>query len=147
MNAVNFIKITDSIASSGQPSAADFTEIANLGYGTIINLALTTSDNAIADEGDIVTELGMCYVHIPVQWQQPMLEQFQLFATVMQQQCQRKVWVHCALNMRVSVFLYLYNSLYSDMAEEAALHTLNQVWQPDETWSQFIIDVKTAGKS
>ena len=147
MNAVNFIKITENIASSGQPSATDFTEIASLGYDTIINLALTTSDNAIADEGDIVTELGMSYVHIPVQWQQPTLEQFQLFVAVMQQQYRRKVWVHCALNMRVSVFLYLYNTLCLGMAEEAALSTRSQVWQPDEIWSQFIIDVKTACKT
>ena len=146
MNAVNFIKITDSIASSGQPSATDFTEIASLGYDTIINLALATSDNAIANEGDIVTELGMSHVHIPVQWQRPMFEQFELFAAVMQQQRQSKVWVHCALNMRVSVFLYLYTTLYLGVVEETALQKRNQVWQPDAIWSQFIVDIKTVYK-
>ena len=142
MDIVNLVQISDTIASSGQPSEKDFTHIAELGYHTIINLALVTSDNAIAIEGDLVTELGMSYLHIPIQWQRPTVEQFQLFAAVMQQQYRNKVWVHCALNMRVSVFLYLYTTLYLQVSEQTALKKLNQVWQPNETWSQFITDIK-----
>ena len=146
MNIINFVQLSENIASSGQPSVADFTQIANLDYKTIINLALVTSDNAIVNEGDIVTELGMSYVHIPILWQKPMFEQFQLFATIMQQQNSYKVWVHCALNMRVSAFLYLYSKLHLNIAEKTALQKLNKVWQPNKIWSQFIADVKNTYK-
>ena len=146
MNIINFVQLTENIASSGQPCETEFTRITDLGYSTMINLALTSSDNAIVNEGDIVTELGLSYVHIPIQWQQPTLEQFQLFAAVMQQQNQRKVWVHCAFNMRVSVFLYLYSTFYLSIPEETALQKLNQVWQPNNIWSQFIIDVNNSYK-
>ena len=126
MDIINFVQISDNIASSGQPSEADFTQIAYLGYKTIINLALATSDNAIAIEGDIITELGMSYLHIPIQWQKPTFEQFQLFVAIMQQQQHKyKVWVHCALNMRVSAFLYLYSALYLNISEKIALQKLN----------------------
>ena len=144
MDIINFVQFTDSIASSGQPSKEDFVRIAALGYNTVINLALVTSDNAIVNEGDLVTKLGMSYLHIPIEWERPTLEQFQLFATIMEQQSRYKVWVHCALNMRVSAFLYLYNRLYLNTAEHLALQKLNQVWQPNKTWSQFITKVKNA---
>ena len=146
MNIINFLQLTENIASSGQPCETEFIRIKDLGYSTMINLALTSSDNAIVNEGDIVTELGLSYVHIPIQWQKPTLEQFQLFAAVMQQQNQRKVWVHCAFNMRVSVFLYLYSTFYLSTPEETALQKLNQVWQPNDIWSQFIIDVNNSYK-
>ena len=141
MNIINFVQLTENIASSGQPSREELTQIATLGYKTVINLALVTSDNAIVNEGDIVTELGLPYIHIPIQWQQPLLEQFRLFVAVMQQQNQRKVWVHCAFNMRVSVFLYLYSRLHLKVDESVARQKLNQVWEPNDIWSQFIIDV------
>ena len=146
MNIINFVQLTENIASSGQPCETELAQITDLGYGTIINLALTSSDNAIVNEGDIVTELGMSYVHIPIQWQKPTLKQFQLFVAVMQQQGQRKVWVHCAFNMRVSVFLYLYSRFYLRIPAETALQKLNQVWQPNNIWSQFIIDVTNSYK-
>ena len=142
MDIINFVQISDHIASSGQPSEDDFAQIAELGYQTVINLALATSDNAIPSEGDIVTNFGMEYVHIPVQWQNPTKNQFQLFAAIMQQQSSQKVWVHCALNMRVSAFLYLYNTILLKVPESVAIQKLNQVWQPNEVWSQFISSVQ-----
>jgi len=119
-------------------------DIAERGYQIIINLALSTSDNAIPTEGDIITSLGMFYIHIPIQWKNPTFSQFQQFATIMQQQSNQKVWVHCALNMRVSVFLYLYNTLYLNVPEKIAIQKLNQVWQPNEVWLQFIDNIKNA---
>ena len=141
MNIINFVQLTENIGSSGQPSREEFAQITTLGYKTVINLALVTSDNAIVNEGDIVTELGLSYIHIPIQWQKPTLEQFRLFVAVMQQQNQRKIWVHCAFNMRVSVFLYLYSRLHLKVDESVARQKLNQVWEPNDIWSQFIIDV------
>jgi protein tyrosine phosphatase (PTP) superfamily phosphohydrolase (DUF442 family) len=142
MDIINFVQISENIASSGQPLERDFKQIACLGYKTVINLALMTSDNAIVTEGDIITDLGMSYLHIPVQWQKPTCEQFKLFVAVMQQQITQKVWVHCALNMRASAFLYLYSTLYLNFSKETALQKLNRVWQPNETWSQFIASVQ-----
>ncbi len=49
-----------------------------------------------------------------------------------------KVLVHCAANYRASVFtgLYLYAA---GTLDEDALHTfIEDVWQPDAVWEQFI---------
>ena len=142
MNIVNFQQVSKDIASSGQPSESDFSEIAGEGYQVVINLALSTSDNAISNEGDIVTQLGMSYVHIPVQWEEPKVEQFELFAAVMQQANDKKVWVHCALNMRVSAFLYLYSLIYLDEKDGAAIERMHKIWQPNKVWQSLIESVR-----
>lgn len=140
---INFLEISDQIATSGQPSVVEFEQIAAKGYKTVINLAMATSDNAIPEEGDIVTGLGMSYVHIPVRWEQPKVEQFELFAAAMQSRDGEKVWVHCALNMRVSAFLYLYNLIYRNESGQVSLQRMNEIWAPNQVWSDFIELVKT----
>ena len=67
MAILNHFQVTDDIASSGQPTVEQFDEIASGGYDTIINLAMPDHENSIANEGSLVTSLGMTYIHIPEQ--------------------------------------------------------------------------------
>jgi len=50
----------------------------------------------------------------------------------------KKIWVHCARNMRVSVFIYLYRRLHLSEPEEVAVHPVKEVWVPNVTWQAFI---------
>lgn len=147
MNVINYLEISERITTSGQPSAEDFATIAKRGYRTVINLALSSSDNAIVHEGDIVTSHGMTYLHIPVQFDQPQPAQFEIFANALQHQAEDLVWVHCALNMRVSAFIYLYNILHRKLPETEAQQLLRQVWQPNSVWAEFIDTVKRTYQS
>ncbi|PSF34556.1 phosphatase [Aphanothece hegewaldii CCALA 016] len=134
----NYYLITDNIATSGQPTTDQFTEIAQAGYKIVINLALPSSDNALPDEGAIVTQLGMIYLHIPVIWDSPKIEDLQFFCEVMESTKKHKVWVHCALNMRVSCFMYLYRKLILKLPEIQAQYPMTELWQPNKIWQQFI---------
>ena len=82
-NIRDYYQIDDRLATSGQPTREQFQSIAAAGYQVIINLATSTSTNAIADEGTIVTDLGLVYVQIPVLWDNPQLEDVRLFFNVM----------------------------------------------------------------
>src|SRR4051812_31080639 len=62
-------------------------------------------------EGSIVTRLGMTYVHIPVDFKAPAAWDFNAFCGVMEEFEQQPVFVHCAANMRVSAFVFLYRIL------------------------------------
>lgn len=143
MNIHNYIKINDRISTSGQPKAEDFAEIARQGFQTVINLALPTSDHAIADEGSLVTRTGMNYVHIPVNWEAPRIEQFRKFADVLRQDEDEKIWVHCVVNMRVSCFMYLYHCKVKRMPEAEARALMNRIWDPGkfEQWKRFVEEV------
>ena len=69
-----FLKISDSIATAGQPTVDQFLAISDSGYQVVVNLALPKSLNALPDEQAVVEAHGMDYVHIPVIWETPLLK-------------------------------------------------------------------------
>ena len=48
-----------------------FKDIQAAGFDVVVNLAMPDSDNALTNEGAVVSENGMTYVHIPVPWDAP----------------------------------------------------------------------------
>jgi protein tyrosine phosphatase (PTP) superfamily phosphohydrolase (DUF442 family) len=145
-NIYNFVQISDRVATAGQPTQIQYPAIAAAGYQTVINLALKESANALLDEAEIATELGLEYIHIPVLWEAPTLEKFQEFVKAMNAHADRKIFVHCAANMRVSAFMYLYRQLEDARSDQlcprvdraTAKLDLAKIWQPNEIWQNFI---------
>ena len=133
-----FRAVGSGLGTAGQPTAIQFEQVRQAGFEAVINLALPTSDNALPNEGGIVTGLGMSYAHIPVDFKAPRPEDFQMFCGVMEAFRDRRVFVHCAANMRVSAFVFLYRVLAQGVAVAEAERDLYAIWQPDLVWSQFI---------
>jgi len=136
----SFRAVGDRLGTAGQPTQAQFPMIQESGFEAVVNLALPTSDNAIANEGSVVTSLGMSYVHIPVDFKAPTSQDFRAFCRVMDAFDDRPVFVHCAANMRVSAFVFLYRVMFQHIAVAEAERDLYAIWQPDEVWSRFIRD-------
>ena len=134
----NFRAIGEQLGTAGQPTEAQLRVVRDAGFEVVINLALPTSDNALANEGNIVTGLGMAYVHIPVDFKTPAAQDFQTFCRMMAAFEGRRVFVHCAANMRVSAFVFLHRVLHQRVSIAAAEQDLHAIWQPDEAWSRFI---------
>jgi protein tyrosine phosphatase (PTP) superfamily phosphohydrolase (DUF442 family) len=134
----NFVPITNAIATSGQPTPEEFVAIQAAGYGLVINLATPSSSNWNPDEPAIVEKLGMEYIHIPVQWDFPTLADYETLADLLDECSDRKLWVHCARNWRVSAMIYLYQRLRQGLIHEVADRNLKAIWEPDEVWRKFI---------
>lgn len=131
--------VDDSLCTSGQPTAAQFSDIAAAGFTTVINLALHDDPRySLPDETGLVRSLGMGYVHIPVQFAAPSQADLLQFFSAMEAHQGEKVWVHCAANIRVSAFLGLYRVLKQGWDEERAFDLMRGLWQPNEVWSSFI---------
>jgi len=139
-----FRAIDHRLATAGQPMAAQFQTIREAGFAVVINLALSSSENAIANEGSIVAGLGMAYVHIPVEFGAPASEDFRAFCGAMETFGDRPVFIHCAANMRVSAFVFLYRVLRQGIDRSEAEGDLHAIWQPNEVWSRFIQEGLTA---
>ena len=137
-NIKNYVRVSDDIATSGQPGREDFAEIANAGYAAVVNLAMGTSPDAIPDEGDVASAAGLAYYQIPVVWTAPEMSDLDRFFSVMDSLQGGKVWVHCVLNMRASAFVYLYRLIELGVPEEEARAPMDRVWEPDEVWRGFI---------
>ena len=138
MDAQNTYKVFDWLWTSGQLSEGDIEDLPGLGIEAVINLALPSSSNALFGEAEIITAKGICYFHIPVIWEKPELNKLKIFFTIIDSLKGRNVWVHCAMNMRVSAFIYLYRKLRLNEDEESAVYPMNQIWEPNETWKAFI---------
>ncbi|MEG3437323.1 protein tyrosine phosphatase family protein [Pannus brasiliensis CCIBt3594] len=134
----NYYPVGDRLATSGQPTREQFQFIAESGYEVVIDLAPPTSSNALTDEGEIVAREGMIYFNLPVSWDNPTLDDLKFFFALMNAVKERKVWIHCAMNMRVSCFLYLYRKYIGKLPEEEASYPLREIWQPDGVWLDFI---------
>jgi protein tyrosine phosphatase (PTP) superfamily phosphohydrolase (DUF442 family) len=134
----NFLPINGQIATAGQPTVEQFRDIHEAGYQLVVNLALPTSTNAIENEQSIVESLGMQYIHIPVEWGNPTLQDFENFLSAMNTNADKPVFVHCAMNMRVSAFMYLYQRIHQQISDEQAKVNLEKIWLPNETWQRFM---------
>ncbi len=140
-NILNYIKINENISTSGQPSFEQFELIAKCDYEIVINLALHNASNAIDNEDKIVTDLGMSYFHIPVLFENPTLKQLKLFLDILSINQNKKVWIHCALNYRVSAFMYVFHKYYLNTPFDKIDLSLLEEWQPNMKW-QNILKVK-----
>lgn len=137
----NYLKLSHSVATAGQPTETQFPAIKESGYQVVVNLALPESTNAIPHEQEIVESLGMQYIHIPVVWENPTFEDVARFFSVMEANTDTSVFVHCAANMRVSAFMYLYRIICDRMNDEQAKQDLHKIWTPNDTWRTFIQQV------
>lgn len=135
---VNYMYISDRIASSGQPKERQFKDIAEAGFDAVINLAMPHSENAIPEEASVVTMHRMRYFHIPVPFDAPDTGHLKMFMEIMRGLSAQKVWIHCAVNKRVSAFLYQYQRLIHGASHEEALKVMLPTWQPDDVWVRFM---------
>lgn len=140
-----FLPLGEHIGSAGQPSAAQFALVAAAGYQTVVNLAKADSPGALADEPERVRGLGLDYVHIPVEFSAPQLDELWQFFEVLERDAGRRVFVHCIANKRVSAFMFLYRVLRLGHPIHDAEMALHRIWTPDPVWQDFIDRALRAG--
>ena len=135
----NYLEIENLFPTSGQPDENQLKLIAQAGYTTVINLAPTSVlENSIIEEQHILRDLGINYIHQPVDFKNPTEKNFNRFVESLEQLGDQKVWVHCAANMRVSAFTYRYRTEILNHSSDAARKDLEKIWQPFGVWKRFI---------
>ncbi len=134
----DFLQLSPALYTAGQPFEHQFTAIRAAGCSAVINLALVNSPDAFPEEGALVAGLGMEYIHIPVEWESPRPSDLESFFAAMQRLNGQKVFVHCARNMRVSAFVFLYRVMRLGENRAQAEADLWKIWQPNGIWQSFI---------
>jgi protein tyrosine phosphatase (PTP) superfamily phosphohydrolase (DUF442 family) len=137
----NYLSLSDSIATAGQPTEGQIAAIAENGYEVVINLGLAEAEYALNDEAAVVRAHGMQYIHLPVIWERPTKLDLERFFKVIEVNEDKKLFVHCAANMRVSVFLALYRILRLGWSEEKAFKQVKRIWVPNDVWQTFIDEI------
>lgn len=134
----NILQLTHLWLTGGSPTLNDFKNIKAAGYQVVINLALSTSPGILPGEAELVSQLGMEYIHIPVRWESPSLSDLYAFFEALDQNSDHKIFIHCVKNMRVSAFIFLYRVLHQGWSVEAARPDLFAIWRPTDQWLDFI---------
>jgi uncharacterized protein (TIGR01244 family) len=136
----NYQFLNEKLSSSGMPTAEQMKEIADAGVQVVINLALLTSQGALPEEDHVVESLGMKYIHIPVEWNNPTKQNLDDFFTALDEHAEEKVLVHCQANYRASSFVMLYRVLRLGWKKEEAIPAMEKMWNPEDfpVWQKFI---------
>ena len=134
----NLIVLSDRLATAGQPSEAQLRALAGEGYALVINLGLMDPRYCLDDEAGTVRAAGMSYCHIPVEFAAPKMAQLDTFFAAMDSNADRKVFVHCAANYRVTCFVALYGRHHWNWSAAQGAEFIGAVWQPDDVWQAFI---------
>jgi protein tyrosine phosphatase (PTP) superfamily phosphohydrolase (DUF442 family) len=137
----NFRQYSASFASAGQPTEEQLQAVADAGFERVVYIAFTNNQNALPDEDQIVKRLGMEYMQVPVDFANPLPDDFYAFADSMQRNTDKKTLLHCQVNARATAFSFLYRVLYEDVPVAEAKADMNTVWQPNEVWRDFIFEV------
>lgn len=133
----NYHRLGPMLATAGQPEP-DQLALLPEAFDCVINLARSDSPHAVADEASMIRQLGLDYVHIPVDFKQPRPPDLAAFFSAMQLHASQRLFVHCALNWRASAFVYLHRVINENCNPDRAHSDMTAIWQPDEIWQAFI---------
>jgi protein tyrosine phosphatase (PTP) superfamily phosphohydrolase (DUF442 family) len=134
----NWRRLDHRITTYGQPTEPQLADIHAIGVRHVVNLGLHSHEKELPDEAASLSRLGMTYIHIPVNFQNPTDGDFDQFCSVMAQLKGVPVHVHCIANYRVSVFFCRYRRDVLGIDEAQARADMEQVWKPNPVWSAFV---------
>jgi len=123
------------------PDAEDFALMAQEGYEVVISLAEHSDSSVLQDEDTLVSSAGMRYIHVPIGFEAPALDDYALLSDLLRALYPRKVWLHCAKNYRVSSIMCVYHVVELGKTQAQAEEILHLIWQPNEVWRRYIDDL------
>jgi len=137
-------RLSGEITTSGRLKEHDVARLAALGVKQVVNLALDSHPEALADEAARFAAEGIAYTHIPVPFDAPDEAHFEAFRAAVEQG-PKPVHVHCIMNWRVSAFFYRLHRDHAGMPETEARALMARLWEPDRSdkpewsvWADFI---------
>lgn len=136
----NYRKVDDQFITAGQPREEQLEAAAKEGFRRVINLAPTSSRNALKDEAGLVRSLGLHYDYIPVDWEKPTDADFDAFERAMQSVGEDRTIVHCAANFRASAFYSLYAMKHLGWSQARAEEFRSSIWKGSDypAWEALI---------
>ena len=139
LDAPNFAEISPYLASSGQPTEAALRQLAAKGFQAVVYLAPSTVANAVRNEPEILSAQGVEFVHIPIPFDAPEGSHVQAVFTALDRLRDRKTLVHCEVNMRASVMVFLYRAIRLREDPATAYEAVARVWSPRGVWRRLLV--------
>ena len=126
------------LVTGGQPDEDELHDIGKSGFEVVINLGLDNKEYSCPNEKDILALYEITYFHLPVSFQNPQNEHYWEFSEILRSISDKKVFIHCAANKRVSVFVALYQVIEMKLPLQEAQKNIRSIWQINSVWENFI---------
>ena len=126
----NWQRRADGITTSGKLDPGDPARLAALGVRHVVNLALDTHPEALADEAALMAAAGIAYTHIPVPFDAPTRDHVAALEQALAAH-PGPHHVHCIMNWRVTAFFYLIDRA-AGVTEAESRARMAAVWNPLE---------------
>ncbi|MBI5936134.1 MAG: protein tyrosine phosphatase family protein [Chloroflexi bacterium] len=144
----NYLQLTEKLSSSGMPTPEQLREIAAADVKFVVNLATPKSEGWMPEEGDVFQSLGVDYLSIRVDWENPTAQDLARFLDAMAAHEGQRVHVHCQANFRATAFIGLYRVLRLGWEKERAFEDARKIWKVEEypVWQKFVDESLTQAK-
>lgn len=136
----NLIAIDTKLVTSGQPSAAWLATLAQQGFEAVIYLAPPTVGDAVREEPLIVGKQGLIWANLPIRFDRPADADYEAFAALLKGLRNKKVLVHCQVNMRASTLTFIYRVLAEKADPQLAWDAVSKVWTPQGPWKALMLE-------
>ena len=80
----------------------------------------------------------MTYCHLPVPFERPEVDHVRRFFALLEALRGERLFVHCIMNYRVSVFMYHYLVCREGYSQTAARSPIFDIWQPEPQWRALL---------
>lgn len=139
IDAPNVVVISPNLITAGQPSKEALEKLGAQGIQDVIYLAPPSVADAIQEEPAILAKQGISYLNIPINFSEPTAADFAAFTAALKNLGDRKVLVHCQVNMRASSMTFLYRTIHGGVSPEKAYESVGKVWHPNRAWRKLIL--------
>ena len=140
-----FQRLDARTTTSGRLRDEDLDALATIGVAHVVNLALDSHPESLAEEAGKLAALGIGYTHIPVPFDDPRDEHYRAFVAALVAVGDAPVHVHCIMNYRVAAFFYRHHRENGEMDEAQARALMARQWEPDSSerrearpWAEFL---------
>ena len=139
VDAPNFVPITSSLATSGQPSPATLADLKRIGVEAVISLGQRGGPNLVPEEPAIVRAQGIDFVSLPFPPDGPSEAQYLAVALALARVQGRRTLVHCQVNWQASTFVFLHRVIVGKERPELAYDSVAKVWSPSGPWRELVV--------
>ena len=135
----NYCKVPNLFETSGQPDNQQLKLLAKKGYEVVINLAPSSLiEGSVINEAEILEKENVEYINIPVDFFKPTERDFKEFVSNLEKNKNKKIWIHCAANKRVSAFVYKYRRDILKLSHDEIIGDMEAIWTPNKIWNSFL---------
>ena len=135
---MNYYRVDASLATGGHLTDGGLEALVADGVTVVIDLR----DKPPEGYGERLAAEGIEWISVPVAWRSPEVGDFEAFREAMKQHDGAYVLVQCQANYRASAFTYMYRTFEADVPEAEARKAMNVIWEPEDTWAEFIDEVR-----